>query len=104
MNYRRSILKFLANKNEKKLFLCCINDYYRKLIHQFCETQDLFHETERPDKIRKIKICLHCKYSNVIITFPCPKTYRFVCQNCKFSSSNLIQKNMNIIGVLITKK
>lgn len=55
MNYRRSILKFLIDKSKTKIFLYCNNDYYRKLIHQFCGTQNLFHETKRPKEIRKIK-------------------------------------------------
>jgi len=54
-HYRKHILHFIANKKKKSIIYPCKNSYHRMLVHRFCETQGLIHETiEKNTKKRRV--------------------------------------------------
>lgn len=43
--YRKRILFFIADKSKTSFIYHCQNSYHRMLVHQFCEQQNLNHQT-----------------------------------------------------------
>lgn len=43
--FKQIVLKFIAQKNRREIFYTCRNSYHRRLVHLFCEAQDLEHKT-----------------------------------------------------------
>lgn len=80
--YIKYILEFMSNKNRKQTYLQPKNSYYRKFVHQFCDTQGLLHETI-DSGIKGKYVCKNCKSDNIIISFD--YNYNVYCKDCRYS-------------------
>lgn len=79
-HYRKHILHLLANKNKKMIIYPCVNSYHRMLVHNFCNSQGLLHETiEKGTKKRST--CKKCNSVNISIT---SDDYYYDCKDCKY--------------------
>jgi len=82
-HYRKHILHFIANKNKKTTIYSCKNSYHRMLVHRFCETQGLIHETIEKNT-KKRRICKKCKSTNILISSDGYYDYYFSCKDCDY--------------------
>ena len=55
VKFKRIVLTFVANKKRNKMVYQCRNSYHRRLVHLFCESQDLDHDTIDTGKPRRCK-------------------------------------------------
>lgn len=62
--YRERILFFIADKNKSSFIYQCQNSYHRMLVHQFCEQQNLKHETICNGYKTKL-VCKICHSANI---------------------------------------
>ena len=84
--FKKIVLKFIENKRRKEMFYLCRTSYLRRLVHLFCDAQDLEHKTIDTGRV---KHCCSCEYSYVLRG----RTY-LRCVNQKHTE----------IGIMITKK
>jgi hypothetical protein len=80
-SYRKYILHFLANKNRKVTIYPCVNSYHRMLVHKFCDSQGLKHETIIKGN-KKLRTCKNCKSANIDINSHEYGEYYCYCNNC----------------------
>ena len=81
-HYRKYILEFIANKKRKTTIYSCVNSYHRMLVHKFCDSQGLLHETiEKGSK--KLYVCKKCNSSNTSISSDGYDDYYCHCKDCK---------------------
>jgi len=80
-HYRKYILEFIADKVRKTTIYSCVNSYHRMLVHKFCDSQGLLHETiEKGSKKRYV--CKKCNSSNISISSDEYDDYYSYCKNC----------------------
>jgi len=81
-SYRIYILYFLANKIRKSTIYPCINSYHRKLVHNFCDSQGLKHETIEQGT-KKFRVCRNCHSQKINIEKDYYGEYYCYCNECK---------------------
>ena len=81
-SYRKYILHFLANKKRTLTIVPTVNNYHRMLVHKFCDTQNLKHETIIKGT-KKLRTCKNCKSPNIKIERDYYDEYYCYCNNCK---------------------
>ena len=60
-HYRKYILCFIANTKRQETIYDCKNSYHRRLVHQFCETQNLEHTTIIRGYKKITQACFYCR-------------------------------------------
>lgn len=55
VKFKRIVLNFIANKKRLEMVYQCRNAYHRRLVHLFCESQDLAHRTIETGETRRCK-------------------------------------------------
>lgn len=83
--YRKHILYFILNNNKKSFIYPCRNSYHRMLVHEFCETQELSHETIIHG-YKMVRGCCNCYSSNISIEKDHYSEYTCICKNCAYMS------------------
>lgn len=107
-NYRLHILNFIANKKKITIKYTCKNSYHRYLIHNFCDSQGLLHETIE-EGLEKVNICKYCHSESVTtINYGNKNKYYWFCPSCNRNAGSI--SHYTIEGphyqkmILITKK
>ncbi len=80
-HYRKYILEFIANKKRKTTIYACVNSYHRLLVHRFCDSQGLLHETINKGT-KKRYVCKKCNSVNILISSDYDD-YHCYCKDCK---------------------
>lgn len=84
--YRKFILNFVT-RNKQSIIYPCKNSYHRMLVHQFCETQGLLHETIIHG-YKKVRGCCKCYSHKIMIDKNGYGDYNFTCFSCNYTTSN----------------
>ena len=82
--YRKFILNFIA-KNKQSIIYPCKNSYHRMLVHQFCDQQNLNHETII-NGYKMVRGCCRCHSTNIDINKDGYGEYYCRCLDCNYST------------------
>lgn len=85
--YRERILFFIADKDKKIFIYPCQNSYHRMLVHKFCDSQGLSHETITNGYKTRLA-CAYCDSSNIRLDKYSIEN-ECLCLNCNKLSSSL---------------
>lgn len=98
--YRERILYFISDEDKKSFIYPCQNSYHRMLVHQFCDAQELSHQTIIND-YRTIKVCEHCNSGNIRFDKYQNNKEECRCKNCwkNFGYMDAIWRKVKIIDI-----